>query len=278
MEDNIRQKKFLKDKVDWVWTETLKLHKRSKETRIASSLSPIEIFVALYYGSIIQQNPADPLDDNRDRCIMSKGHGSLAMYPILADLGFFPNSELEKMCKADSFLGSIPDPIIPGYETINGSLGHGVGVGAGIALALKVRQKNRQVYVITGDGELHEGSNWEAFMFASQYELNNLTVLVDNNQISMLDRTDNIVTHGNLFAKFKAFGWTPFEVKNGNDIDAVYDSLRNAKSFDTQGPKVIIFYTKKGYRVPGMEDAPMSHIMGIRTDLIDQLIAGRAYG
>lgn len=267
----------LKQKKKWVWKETLKLHKRSKETRIASSLSAIEIFVALYYGKIIKQNPCNPHDDTRDRCIISKGHGSLAMYSILADLGFFPLSELDNMCKENSFLGGIPDPVIPGYETINGSLGHGVGVGAGIALALKARQKPECVYVITGDGELHEGANWEAFMFAAQHKLNNLIVLVDNNGISMLDRTENIISHGCLASKFRAFGWMTFEVKNGHDIYKVHESLLQVKSLSVDCPKVIIFYTKKGYRVPGMEDQPLSHIMDIKTDMIDQLISGSDY-
>jgi len=194
--------KELQQKAQWVWEETLKIHRSSPETRVASSLSPIEIFVVLYYGGFLKQDPKNTQWPGRDRCIISKGHGSLCMYPILADLGFFSINELERVCQEGSFLGGIPDPVIPGYETINGSLGHGAGVGAGMALALKRRNQDQRVYVVTGDGELHEGSNWEAFMFAAQHQLDNLTVIVDNNQISMLGLTDEIVSHRNLVEKF----------------------------------------------------------------------------
>ena len=202
----------LEHKARWVWEETLRIHRRSLETRVASSLSPIEIFVVLYYGGFLRQDPSNPRWPGRDRCIISKGHGSLCMYPILADLGFFPALELERVCQSGSFLGGIPDPVIPGYETVNGSLGHGAGVGSGMALALKRRGADQRVYVVTGDGELHEGSNWEAFMFAAQHRLDNLMVVVDNNQISMLGPTDDMVSHRDLKAKFEAFGWSASEV------------------------------------------------------------------
>lgn len=127
--------KYLKEKSKFVRCETLKIHKIAPETRVASSLSTIEIFVSLYYGGILNFNPNDPKDDDRDRFIISKGHGSISMYPLLADIGFFDENELNNVCKDGTFLGGIPDPIIPGYETVNGSLGHGLGVGCGIAVA-----------------------------------------------------------------------------------------------------------------------------------------------
>jgi transketolase len=133
----------LQNKAQWVWRETLAVHRRAPETRIASSLSAIEIFVALYYGGVLNIDPTNPRWDGRDRCVISKGHGSISMYPILADLGFFPVSELHRVCRAGGVLGAIPDPVIPGYETINGSLGHGLGVAAGMALGLKRNEKNK---------------------------------------------------------------------------------------------------------------------------------------
>jgi transketolase len=264
--------KQLSYKAQWVWEQTLQIHRRSPETRVASSLSPIEIFVVLYYGGFLRQNPADPLWDERDRCIISKGHGSLCMYPILADLGFFALSELDKVCEEGSFLGGIPDPVIPGYETVNGSLGHGAGVGSGIALALKRRGKSQQVYVLTGDGELHEGSNWEAFMFAAQHQLDNLTLLVDNNQICMLGPTDEIVSHRNLVEKFKAFGWATFVSEQGHSVEDVYQTLSDTVNDSSGKPKVIIVNTRKGNRVPGLEGAPLSHVTAIKSELIDQLL------
>lgn len=262
----------MQEKAHWVWEETLKIHRRSPETRVASSLSPIEIFVTLYYGGFLRQDPQNPRQPQRDRCIISKGHGSLCMYPILADLGYFPKDELLKVCQEGSFLGGIPDPVIPGYETVNGSLGHGVGVGSGMALGIKKRGGNQQVYVLTGDGELHEGSNWEAFMFAAQHGLDNLTVLVDNNHISMLGHTDEIVSHLDLARKLEAFGWMVFQVADGHDVNQVFNAMTSAKVATEKKPKVIICHTCKGNRVPGLANTPLSHITAIKPELIDQLL------
>ena len=260
----------LETKARWVWEETLKIHRRSPETRVASSLSPIEIFVVLYYGGFLKQDPEHPLWKGRDRCVISKGHGSLCMYPILADLGFFGLSELHNVCRAGSFLGGIPDPVIPGYETVNGSLGHGVGVGSGMALALKRRGSAEQVFVVTGDGELHEGSNWEAFMFAAQHRLDNLTVIVDNNQISMLGPTDGTVSHRDLGKKLEAFGWATVQVTNGHDVQELNTAL-SAERVDHR-PLMIIANTRKGHRVPGLENADLSHVTAIKPELIDELL------
>jgi transketolase len=262
----------IQKKARWVWEETLRIHRRSPETRVASSLSPIEVFVTLYYGGFLHQDPQNPRDPERDRCIISKGHGSLCMYPILADLGYFSSEELNRVCQEGSFLGGIPDPVIPGYETVNGSLGHGVGVGSGMALGLKRRGKDQKVYVLTGDGELHEGSNWEAFMFAAQHKLDNLTVLVDNNQISMLGHTDEIVSHLDLKLKLEAFGWHVVQVENGHDVSEVFNALKSVQTVTEVKPKAIIFQTSKGNRVPGLENAPLSHITAIKPDLIDRLL------
>lgn len=262
----------LQEKADWVWRETLKIHQRAPETRVASSLSPIEIFVTLYYGGFLRQKPSDPRWAERDRCIISKGHGSLCMYPILADLGYFPASELERVCLEGSFLGAIPDPVIPGYETINGSLGHGIGVAAGMALALKRREMKQRVYVVTGDGELHEGANWEAFMFAAQHQLDNLTVLVDNNQISMLGATDGIVSHRNLRAKLTAFGWQVQVVDDGHAPECIAHALSISQAATNGAPQAIIFNTRKGNRVPGLENAPLCHVTPIAPKLLAQLL------
>jgi len=260
----------LKAKAQWVWEETLKIHQRAPETRVASSLSSVEIFVVLYYGGFLKFDPSNPLWDGRDRCIASKGHGSLCMYPILADLGYFPMAELEKVCQPGSFLGGIPDPVIPGYETVNGSLGHGVGVGSGMALALKRRNRNERVYVVAGDGELHEGANWEAFMFAAHHQLNHLTVIVDDNHTCMLGRTDDILSHRSLKEKFTAFGWGVREV-DGHSVDEVYTALSEARN-EEDGPQVIIAKTVKGHGVPELEANPLCHVMAVKPDVIGGLL------
>jgi len=261
----------LKAKAKWVWLETIRIHRNAPETRLASSLSVVEIFVALYYGGILRFNPQTPLDEKRDRCIISKGHGSISMYPILADLGFFSMDELTKVCEKGSFLGGIPDPVIPGYETVNGSLGHGMGVSTGIALALKRKKSDRSVFVITGDGELHEGANWEAFMFASHHKLDNLNLIVDNNQISMLGHTDNIVSHDSLTSRLQAFGFECYEV-DGHDVLAVQDKLKFMKASKTGKPKALIATTLKGRGVPDLENAGLCHIINPKPELLDTIL------
>ncbi|MDP3705852.1 MAG: transketolase [Legionellaceae bacterium] len=261
----------LPEKASWVWRETLKIHRSAPETRLASSLSAVEIYVALYYGGIVRIDPKNPRAEDRDRCIISKGHGSISMYPILADLGFYPMSELGRVCKTGGFLGGIPDPIIPGYETVNGSLGHGLGVGTGMALGLKTKGSDRQVFVVTGDGELHEGANWEALMFASHHGLDNLHLIVDNNQISMLGHTENIVSNGQLSVRLEAFGWDCMEV-DGHDVLAVQAALLSMKSRSCGKPKALIARTRKGHGVPNLEDAPLCHIMNPKPELLDALL------
>lgn len=262
---------FLKDKAHWVWRETLAIHRRAPETRIASSLSPIEIFVALYYGDVLRFDPKFPLNPDRDRCVISKGHGSICMYPILADLGFFAPDELLRVGAAGGILGGIPDPVIPGYETVNGSLGHGLGVGTGMALGLKKRGKDQEVFVVCGDGELHEGACWEAIMFAGQHGLDNLNLIIDNNRISMLGYTDDIITHGDFSTRFQAFGWDTVEI-DGHDVGLVCETLTRMKATRGKKPKVLIANTLKGHGVPGLENEPLSHIINPKPAVIDELL------
>jgi len=261
----------LQEKARWVWRETLAIHRRAAETRLASSLSSVEIFTALYYGGVLAFDPARPLAPERDRCVISKGHGSICMYPILADLGFFPREELQRVCQAGGILGGIPDPVIPGYETVNGSLGHGLGVASGIALGLNRSGSDRHVFVVTGDGELHEGANWEAIMFAAHHRLDHLNLIVDNNSIAMLGFTDQIVSHGVLRDRLSAFGWDCLEV-DGHDVLAVRDALLGMKHRTEGKPKALIARTLKGHGVPGLENAPLSHIMNPKHEVIDFIL------
>ena len=269
---------YLQEKAKFVRCETLRLHKLAPETRVASSLSPIEIFVSLYYGKILKFNPENQRDDNRDRFIISKGHGSISMYPILADLGFFDKSELNNICKNGTFLGGIPDPVIPGYETVNGSLGHGLGVGCGMAIALKTKQnevsleKVQNVVVLTGDGELNEGSNWEAIMFSAHHKLDNLTLIVDHNKTSMLDFSKNILDMDSLKAKIEAFNWKVYEVEDGHNVKEVLTVLNDVINNRENKPKAVIVNTIKGKCVPFLEMHSLSHILSVKPEDIDALI------
>lgn len=264
---------YLKQKALWTRQETLKIHKIAPETRLASSLSAVEIFVALYYGGILNFNPKNINWEERDRFIISKGHGSISFYPILADLGYFDKKELNRVCKEGSFLGGIPDPIIPGYETINGSLGHGLGVACGIALALKRRNRDEKVFVLVGDGELYEGSVWEAVMFAGEHRLDNLILIIDNNKICMLNYCKNILDLEPIEEKFRVHKWAVDRV-DGHDIVRLYESLQRLKG-DAEGkPKVLIADTVKGKGVQCLEGDSLCHIKSLKQEDIDPIIAG----
>lgn len=262
---------FIHHKATWVFAETLKIHHLSPDTRVASSLSCIDIFATLCYGNLIKLFPNKPLHEDRDRLIISKGHGSICFYPILADLGFFSSDELGRVGQEGSFLGGIPDPIIPGYETINGSLGHGLGVACGVALSLKRRKRDQNVIVIVGDGEMNEGSNWEAMLFAAQHKLDNLLLIIDDNKISMLNHSAQILNTAQLDDKFKAFGWSADRV-NGHDIQSLYSIFTQIIPSRIGKPKVVCADTIKGKGVKSLENKPLSHIMNIKPDEIKSIL------
>lgn len=263
---------FLQKKGQWIRLATLEIHQAARETRVASSLSICEILAALYYGKVLNFDPKRPLAETRDRFIVSKGHGAISMYPVLADLGFFDKSELKKICVEGSILGGIPDPIVPGFETINGSLGHGVGVAAGIALALKRAKKAEQVFVLAGDGEMHEGAVWEALMFASHHKLDNYNLIIDRNTKCMLDIADHVINMDPLDRRLSAFGFHVEKV-NGHDASAVHSSLNALKALHAGGPKAIICDTLKGKGVPKLEKTPHCHIVALSNEEIAEAIA-----
>lgn len=265
----------LKDKSRWVWRETLKIHKACPESRLASSLSCVETLVALYYGGILRHNPAQPYDEQRDRLIISKGHGSISYYPILSDLGFIDKKELDAPGTMDSKLKAIPDTIIDGYETINGSLGHGLGVGFGMALGLKAKGLDRHVYVLVGDGELNEGSMWEAIMLAGHHRMGNLCAIVDKNNLCMLDYCRKIVNLEPIEDKFAAFGWD-FVSVDGHDEAALIEAFHKFQNRNTgDKPFVIIANTVKGRGVPSFECDSLCHIKSLKPEAVDALLEGK---
>lgn len=261
---------FLQEKALWVRRQTLLLHGRAPETRIASSLSAVELFVALNYADIMSFAPENPQWEDRDRLIISKGHGSICYYPILADLGYFDPEELERICQEGSFLGGIPDTIIPGYETINGSLGHGLGVACGMGLALKKRGSQATIFVVLGDGELHEGSIWEAVMFAAQHSLDNIVAIIDNNKLCMLDRCERIINLEPLEKRFAAFGWDCHRI-DGHDLEQICITLLECKR-KTGMPQIIIADTIKGKGVPSLEKDTLCHIRSLSEQEIGEVL------
>jgi len=262
---------FLEKKSKWVRTETLKLHKFAPGTRIASSLSAVEILVVLYYDNILDYDPKNVLWEQRNRFIISKGHGSVSMYPILADLGFFDLAELGRISTENSFLGNIPDTGVPGFETINGSVGHGLGIGCGVALALKRKGIDKKVFVLSGDGELNEGAVWEAVMFASFHNLNNLILIIDNNKLSMLGYQKDILGMEPLKHKFTTFKWKA-ECVNGHNIKQLSEALHRLNRDTSDQPKVLIANTIKGKGIPELENDELCHVRVLTEEEINRTL------
>ncbi len=255
----------LEPKAQWVRRETLRIHHLAPETRVASSLSDVEIFVALYYGGILSFDAADPYWEGRDRFIVSKGHGGISLYPILADLGFFDRRCLTRVCRAGSFLGAIPDMLVPGFETINGSLGQGLGVACGMACGLKKKKSAAGVYVLLGDGELCEGSVWEAVMFAAHHQLDNVVLIIDSNKKSMLGYCSSILNLLPLEEKFVGFGWDVAAV-DGHDVHAVQEQLDRFKAVRQGRPKALVANTVKGKGVPQLEQDILCHVRTLNAE------------
>jgi len=248
----------LNAKARWLRIETLRIHRNAPETRIASGLSCVEILAVLYYGGILRHKPTDPSWAGRDRLVISKGHGGITLYPILAELGYLEPNELAQIGRPGSRLGSIPDATIPGFETTNGSMGHGLGLACGMALGLKKRHRDESVFVLCGDGELFSGAMWEAVMLTGQLGLDNLCAIVDNNQRSMLDDVKNIVDMAPLPEKFAMFKWSAAAV-DGHDVQALHTALGSMRKERQARPKVLVANTIKGKGIPSLETDPLCH-------------------
>jgi len=247
-----------KRKASWIRKKVLEMAVRAGAGHIASAFSCVEILVALYYGGILHIDPRDPRGSARDRFILSKGHAALALYAVLADLGFFPISDLSGFAKEGSYLGVHAEDTIPGIETSTGSLGHGLSIGAGLALAAKIDKKRYITVALLGDGECHEGSVWEAAMFAAHRHLNNLVAIVDYNRLSATDFLKNCLEVEPLEKKWKAFGWE-VAVVNGHSFKSLLPVLNRAHSRSSPKPLAIIALTTKGKGISFMENNAIWH-------------------
>lgn len=222
----------------------------TKEGHIASALSILDI-VWVLYNDVLRVSPQNIQSDDRDRFILSKGHGSLALYAVLAKKGFFPPAELEQFATFQSRLGGHPDcNKVPGVEASTGSLGHGLPLGVGVALGLRIRNIDRRVFVVVGDAECNEGSIWEAALLAAHHKLSNLTCIVDYNH-----STDRALGMGNIAGKWEAFGWATTTIK-GHDHREILDALGRSAP---ERPTAIVAETIKGYGCKQMEGNPAWH-------------------
>ena len=231
---------------------------------IGGCYSVADILVTLYYG-VLNHDPKNSKWPDRDFLILSKGHCCLALYSILEKCGYFDKNFLEQYSCNGGLLGGHPKKDdAPGIEATTGSLGHGLSIGSGVAWAHKMKKKSNRVFVVLSDGEMNEGSTWEALMFASQQRLNNLTIVIDNNKLESLDLTDNILSNEPLDKRLEAFGWSVKRV-NGNNHGEILTAI-NPELHQEGKPIAIVADTIKGKGVSFMESNSMWHYRKLKPD------------
>jgi len=218
---------------------------------VGSAFSLVEILRVLY-DHVLRYDATKPKWTGRDRFVLSKGHGCLALYVLLAEKGFFPEDELWRYCKSDGILGGHPEIKVPGVEVSTGSLGHGLSIGIGFAMNARLDESSSRTFVVIGDGESNEGSIWEAALFACKHQLSNLTLFVDYNKQQSYGSTREILDLEPIADKWRSFGFSVMEV-DGHDVE----ELKHATStlpFAADKPSAIICHTVKGKGVDFVEN------------------------
>lgn len=235
----------------------LKMMFDSQTAHLGSCLSAVDILTVLYF-KILKIDPKNPLDENRDRFILSKGHAAAALYATLAQRGFFPEKILNGYCLDGGKLpGHSTRGCVPGVEVSTGSLGHGLSMGTGMAMAAKNDNKDYRIFVLMSDGECEEGSVWEAAMFASRHQLDNLIGIVDYNKLQAFGRTNEIMALEPLKEKWESFGWQVKEV-DGHNFAETEKNLSQIP-FEKGKPSLLICHTIKGKGISFLEDKLESH-------------------
>lgn len=236
---------------------------------LGGSLSIVELLVTLY-NNHMNIDPKDPKKEGRDRLVVSKGHSGPAVYAVLADLGYFPKDWLLTLNKPGTNLPSHCDMNrTPGIDMTTGSLGQGFSCAVGIALASKLKSDGAKIYTIIGDGETQEGQIWEAAMFASHKNLNNLIAFTDYNKLQLDGEVKDICGIEPLDKKWEAFGWNVWTVDDGNDCEKINEAILEAKNSDK--PVMIILNTVKGSGIKFAEDAGVSnHSMNVSKEMFEK--------
>ncbi|MES1974007.1 MAG: transketolase [Pseudomonadota bacterium] len=242
----------VRNRANWMRRRLLKMIFDAGQGHPGGDLSATDVVATLYFD-ILRIDPTNPAAPNRDRFVLSKGHCTGALYSALAGAGFFPEAELDTYLKPESRLNGHPNRVyLPGVETNTGPLGHGFPVATGIAIAGQIDQADFRVFVLTGDGELQEGSMWEAAMLAGHRGLGNLTLVVDRNRLQQGAGTEETNAIEPLADKWRAFGWDIVEL-DGHDHGALIDAF-DAAAAPRDKPRCIIAHTFKGQGVSFMRD------------------------
>lgn len=242
----------IKAHANWIRRRSFQMVYEARMGHPGGDMSSTDILATLYFG-VLRYDPNNPNDPKRDRFVMSKGHCSGAFYSTLASAGYFPVEELSTYMQPKSRLNGHPNrTYLPGVETNTGPLGHGLPVGVGIACAGKMDGADYRVFVLTGDGEIEEGSVWEAAMTASHRKLSNLTAIVDRNTLQQGARTEDTTALEPLADKWRAFGWETVEI-DGHDVAKLLEVL-GAPVGAREKPLCVIAHTVKGKGVSFMED------------------------
>lgn len=234
------------------------------------SSSAADLLAALYFHRL-RLRPAEPDWADRDRFVLSKGHANAALGAVLAQAGFIADDLLDRFYGFESPFGMHPDIRVAGIEMCTGALGHGLAIAMGMALGARMQGRDFHTFVMVGDGELHEGSNWEAAMGAAHHRLDNLTVIVDYNRIAQSGPLDQLVDVAPLAAKWNAFGWQVREI-DGHDMGAIVDAL-DSVPYRTGRPSALIAHTVKGKGVSFAEDTWVWHSNTVTEDLYARAIA-----
>ena len=243
--------KDLETRANTIREDIISMLLEAKSGHSAGPLGMTDIFTALYFH-VLKHNPKDPDWPERDRLVLSNGHICPVLYATLAEAGYFPKSELKTLRKIDSKLSGHPHRgELAGIETSSGPLGEGISQACGMALAARLDQAKWRIYCLTSDGEHQEGNTWEALMFASHYKLNNITLIMDRNNIQIDGTTDKIMSLEPLRQKYESFGWHVLEI-DGHNIREFIDAVRHAESI-TEMPTAIIAHTTPGKGVSFME-------------------------
>lgn len=248
----------LEKKALWLRQQILKMTYRAGAGHVAPSFSCAEILVTLYQGGILKVDPQNPKWPERDRFVLSKGQAAVALYAVLAEMGFFPVEELYTFTQKGSRLGGHTEDTIPGVEAFTGSLGLGFSIAAGLALAAKMDNRGYLNVALLGDGECQEGSIWETAMFAAHHKLSNLVSIIDHNGLSATDYLKDYLRLSPLDKKWSSFGWETVTI-DGHSISEILAAFEGVREGKRPRPLAIIAKTTKGKGISFMENKPIWH-------------------